>query len=96
MTSVLDVPRRTLGVPIRRVAGRLVVGVEADALEFSEVGSLIFTSANGRNRVVDIVHIVAAAYECETAEVYPDVVEFLGELTAGGIVEWSSAPAAAR
>jgi hypothetical protein len=66
----------------------LVVGVEADALEFDDVGTLILTAANGRNRIADIARIVAQTYECEPAEVQPDIAEFLDELAAGGIVEW--------
>jgi hypothetical protein len=83
-----EVPRRALGIPIRRVGGKLMVRIEDDAMEFDDVGTLIFASTDGRNRVTDIVRIVATAYECEPAEVYSDVVEFLDELTAGGIVEW--------
>ncbi|BCY09813.1 PqqD family protein [Actinoplanes sp. L3-i22] len=88
MTAVRDIPRRALGVPFRRVAGKLIVGVEADALEFDDVGTLIITSANGRNRVADIARIVAEAYECEPTDVQPDIAEFLAELSDGGIVEW--------
>ena len=88
MSTGVDVPRRTLGVRVRRVAGTLVVGLEAEALELDDVAQLIYESADGRNRVADIVDIVAASYAAEPAEVSADVREFLDELTDRGVVEW--------
>lgn len=88
MSTGVRVPRRRLGVRVRRVSGSLVVGLEAEALELTDVAKLIYESADGRNRVADIVDIVAATYEAEPAEVSADVDEFLDELTDRGVVEW--------
>jgi len=86
------VPRRTLGVRVRRVDGNLVVGLESEALELTDAAKLIYESANGRNRVDDIVGIVADTYEAEPTEVSDDVHEFLDELTDRGVVEWVPLP----
>ncbi|OLF19622.1 PqqD family protein [Actinophytocola xanthii] len=83
------VPRRVLGVRVRRVSGDLVIGIDTDALELTDVARLIYESADGRNRVADIVDIVAAAYDADPAEVSVDVREFLDDLAGRGVVEWA-------
>ncbi|MBJ7901752.1 PqqD family protein [Streptomyces sp. DSM 110735] len=88
MSTSLRVPRRALGVRVRRVAGDLVIGIDADALELTDVAKLIYESADGLNRVADIVGIVAAAYDADPAEVSADVSEFLDDLVGRGVVEW--------
>ena len=88
MSTDLRVPRRALGVRVRRVSGDLVIGIDADALELTDVGKLIYESADGRNRVADIVAIVVARYDADPAEVSADVREFLDDLAGRGVVEW--------
>lgn len=88
MTTGLRVPRRVLGVRVRRVSGDLVIGIDADALELTDVAKLIYESADGCNRVADIVDIVVAAYDADPAEVSADVSEFLDGLAGRGVVEW--------
>lgn len=88
MSTGLRVPRRALGVRVRRVSGDLVVGIDADALELTDVAKLIYESADGRNRVADIVAIVVAAYDADPEEVSADVSEFLDDLAGRGLVEW--------
>jgi hypothetical protein len=88
MTTGLRVPRRALGIKVRRVAGDLVLGIDADGMQLADVAKLIYESADGRNSVTDIAGIVAAEYGAEPAEVSGDVSEFLDELAARGVVEW--------
>jgi hypothetical protein len=88
MSTAVRVPRRALGVRVRRVSGDLLLGVDEDSLELTDVAKLIYESADGRNRVADITGIVAAAYDAEPAEVSADVSEFLDVLVDRGVVEW--------
>ena len=88
MSAGLRVPRRALGIRIRRVHGDLVLGVDDDAVELTDVAKLIYESADGQNRVDDIAGIVAAAYDADLAEVTADVSEFLDDLANRGVVEW--------
>ncbi|WP_439657506.1 PqqD family peptide modification chaperone [Lentzea sp. HUAS TT2] len=89
MSAGLRVPRRCLGVRVRRVSGDLVLGVDDDGLELADVAKLIYESADGRNRVADIADIVAAAYDADVTEVSDDVAEFLDVLVGRGVVEWA-------
>lgn len=88
MSTGLGVPRRALGVRVRRVSGDLLLGVDEDSLELTDVAKLIYESADGLNRVADIAGIVAAAYDADPAEVSEDVSEFLDVLVDRGVVEW--------
>lgn len=83
-----DVPRRALGTRIRLVNGEFMVGVEDHALHLAEPGSLIFSSLDGRRSLADVAALVAAEYDVEYQEALADVSNFLGDLTAEGIVEW--------
>lgn len=83
-----DVPRRRLGIRIRRIEGALVVGVEDRALQLSDSAELIFTSLDGRRTVADVAGLLAAEYGIEAEEALPDVVEFLTELHTKDIVSW--------
>jgi hypothetical protein len=83
-----DVPRRCLGIRIRRIEGTLVVGVEDRALELSDSAELIFTSLDGRRTVADVAGLLAAEYGIEAEEALVDVAEFLTDLRAMDIVSW--------
>lgn len=83
-----DVPRRRLGIRIRRIEGNLVVGVEDRALQLSDSAELIFTSLDGRRTVADVAGLLAAEYGIEAEEALPDVVEFVTELHTKDIVSW--------
>jgi hypothetical protein len=91
VSTARDVPRRALGVPVRRVAGELVLGVQDQALELSGTARVIYESVDGRRTVAEVAATVAAAYGAEADEVFADVAEFLDELAGQSVVEWSAA-----
>ncbi|MFF0745858.1 PqqD family protein [Streptomyces sp. NPDC004111] len=89
MSTARDVPRRTLGVPVRRVSGELVLGVQDEALELSGTARVIYESVDGRRTVAEVVDTVAAVFGAAAHEVFDDVAGFLDELAAQAVVEWS-------
>ncbi|WP_327749789.1 PqqD family protein [Streptomyces europaeiscabiei] len=86
------VPRRALGIRIRRVNGDFLIGEEDRALLLTDVARLIFASLDGRRSISDVAHLVANEYAVDEDEALQDVREFLDDLTDKGIVAWKDAP----
>ncbi|GLX47546.1 hypothetical protein Shyhy01_04960 [Streptomyces hygroscopicus subsp. hygroscopicus] len=84
----LDVPRRTLGIRIRRVADGLLLGYRDQAVLLSGAAELIYRLADGDRTVTDIAEGLAEEYGIDPAEALPDVVEFLMDQDDSGIFQW--------
>ncbi|MGW1167384.1 PqqD family protein [Streptomyces sp. NPDC002550] len=83
-----DVPRRTLGIRIRRVADGLLLGFRDQALLLSGPAELIYRLADGSRTVTAVAEAVATEYGIDQAEALVDVVEFLADQDDNGIFTW--------
>ncbi|MEW2619299.1 PqqD family protein [Streptomyces sp. NPDC048106] len=84
----LDVPRRTLGIRIRRVPDGLLLGYRDQAVLLSGPAELIYRLADGDRTVADIADGVAGEYGIDAAEALADVVEFLADQGGSGTLQW--------
>ncbi|MEU3420799.1 PqqD family protein [Streptomyces murinus] len=84
----LDVPRRTLGIRIRRVPDGLLLGYRDRAMLLEGPAELIYRLADGARMVTDIADGVAEEYGIDRAEALADVLEFLGDHDDSGIFQW--------
>src|SRR5580658_10797945 len=76
----------TLIVPVRGKVGDL-----ASIYSFNETGSLIWKLLDTPRTVGEVVGAVAEEYQVDTEKVRQDVLRFLGEMRAVGLIEISSA-----
>jgi Coenzyme PQQ synthesis protein D (PqqD) len=76
----------TLIVPVRGKVGDL-----ASIYSFNETGSLIWKLLDTPRTVGEVVGAVAEEYQVDTEQVRQDVLRFLGEMRAVGLIEISSA-----
>ncbi|WP_326615204.1 PqqD family protein (plasmid) [Streptomyces scopuliridis] len=83
-----SVPRRVLGIRIRRMKDDFLIGDEDRALLIEDVAAFIFASLDGRRSTLKVAQLVAQEYGVDEEQALADVVEFLGDLTDQGIVEW--------
>lgn len=83
------VPRRALGIRIRKVNGDFVIGHRNQALLLSDVAGFIFTALDGRRTVTDVARLVAREYAVAEGQALTDVREFLDDLADKEIVEWA-------
>ncbi|MFE1367205.1 PqqD family protein [Streptomyces anulatus] len=83
-----SVPRRVLGIRIRRVKDEFLVGDEDRALLIEDSAAFIFASLDGRTSTLQVARLVAQEYGVDEEQALADVVEFLGGLADQGIVEW--------
>ncbi|WP_406119528.1 PqqD family protein [Streptomyces sp. NBC_00989] len=81
-------PRRVLGIRIRRMKDDFLIGDEDRALLLEGIAAFIFASLDGRRSTLEVARLVAEEYGADEEQVLADVVEFLGELVDKGIVEW--------
>ncbi|MFG2378325.1 PqqD family protein [Streptomyces sp. NPDC048504] len=81
-------PRRVLGIRIRRMKDDFLIGDEDRALLLEGIAAFIFASLDGRRNTLEVARLVAEEYGADEEQVLADVVEFLGELVDKGIVEW--------
>lgn len=86
--SAQTVPRRSLGVRIRRVKGDFLIGDEDSALLLSGPAQLIYSSLDGRRSIADIARMIAEEYGVDEEEALADAREFLDDLAGKGLVEW--------
>ena len=84
----LDVPRRPLGIRIRRVPDGLLLGYRDQAMLLDGPAELIYRLADGARTVTDIADGVAEEYGIDRAEALADVMEFLGDHDDSGIFQW--------
>jgi hypothetical protein len=82
------VPRRALGIRIRRVNGDFLIGAEDKALLLTDVARLVFASLDGRRSIADVASVVAGEYGVDEEEALNDVREFLDDLTDKDVVVW--------
>ncbi|MEV1081983.1 PqqD family protein [Streptomyces sp. NPDC050211] len=82
------VPRRSLGVRVRRVKGDFLIGVEDKALLLSGPAQLIYSSLDGARTVSEVSQLIAEEYGVGEEEALGDVREFLDDLAGRGLVEW--------
>ncbi|MCP9213328.1 PqqD family protein [Streptomyces cucumeris] len=83
-----SVPRRVLGIRIRRMKDDFLVGDEARALLVEDSAAFIFASLDGRRSTLQVARLVAQEYGVDEEQALADVVEFLVGLADQGIVEW--------
>ncbi|KQY55338.1 hypothetical protein ASD11_17500 [Aeromicrobium sp. Root495] len=83
-----DVPRRVLGIKIRKVSGDLVIGVADQALHLTDSARLLFSTLDGRRTVTDVSQALVLEYGLDETEALEDTTSFLGDLGAQGIVAW--------
>jgi hypothetical protein len=74
----------TLIVPVRGKVGDL-----ASIYSFNETGSLVWKLLDTPRAVGEVVGAVAEQYQVDTEQVRQDVVRFLGEMRALGLIEIS-------
>jgi Coenzyme PQQ synthesis protein D (PqqD) len=74
----------TLIVPVRGKVGDL-----ASIYSFNETGSLVWKLLDAPRAVGEVVGAVAEQYQVDTEQVRQDVVRFLGEMRALGLIEIS-------
>src|SRR6202041_4195149 len=72
----------TLIVPVRGKVGDL-----ASIYSFNETGSLIWKLMDTPRTVGEVVGAVAEEYQVDTEKVRQDVLRFLGEMRAVGLIE---------
>lgn len=83
-----SVPRRVLGIRIRRMKDDFLIGDEDRALLVEDIAAFIFASLDGRRTTLDVARQVAQEYGVDEEQALADVAEFLGDLADQGIVEW--------
>ncbi|MEV6328824.1 PqqD family protein [Streptomyces sp. NPDC051909] len=84
----LDVPRRSLGIRIRRVEDGLMIGFRDQALLLSGPAELIYRSVDGRRTVAEVAAVIALEYGIDQAEAVTDVTEFVVDLADNGVFAW--------
>lgn len=83
-----SVPRRLLGIRIRRLKDDFLIGDEDRALLIEDSASFIFASLKGRRSTLQVARLLAQEYGVDEEHALADVVELLGNLGDRGIVEW--------
>jgi len=76
----------TLIVPVRGKVGDL-----ASIYSFNETGSLIWKVWDAPRTVAEVVNAVAEEYQVDTERVQADVLQFVNEMLAVGLIEISAA-----
>ena len=82
------VPRRTLGIRIRRVRGDFLLGDADRTMLLSGPAQFLFSSLDARRSVADVARLLAAEYGIDEEEALADTTDFLEDLVSRGIVEW--------
>ncbi|MGW5400108.1 PqqD family protein [Streptomyces sp. NPDC003952] len=83
-----SVPRRVLGIRIRRMKDDFLIGDEDRALLIEDIAAFIFASLDGHRSTTAVAQLVAQEYGVDEETALADVVEFLGDLADQGIIEW--------
>ncbi|MFF5488117.1 PqqD family protein [Streptomyces virginiae] len=83
-----SLPRRVLGVRIRRMKDDFLIGDEDRVLLIEDSAAFIFASLDGRRSTLDVARLLAQEYGVDEEQALADVVEFLSDLVEQGIVEW--------
>ncbi|KOG32601.1 PqqD family protein [Streptomyces resistomycificus] len=84
-----EVPRRVLGIRIRRSGQDVLLGFEDNALLLEGAGALIYRAVDGTRSVGVLARLLAHEYGIEEEEALADVSDFLADLTAQKIIEFS-------
>ncbi len=89
MTAVArsTVPRRRLGIRVRRISGELHVAVRDSTVILSEAGALLLVAIDGTRSVDDLAALLAAEYGIPQDEALADTGDFVAECREGGILE---------
>ncbi|MEU7601874.1 PqqD family protein [Streptomyces sp. NPDC040724] len=83
-----SVPRRVLGIRIRRIKDDFLIGDEDRAMLMEDIAAFIFVSVDGRRSTAQVARLVSREYGVDEETALTDVTEFLGDLTDQGIIEW--------
>lgn len=83
-----DVPRRVLGIRVRRSGEDLLLGFEDNALLLDGSAVLIYTAVDGTRSVGDVARVLVDEYGIDEEEALADVTEFLAGLTVKKVIEW--------
>lgn len=86
-----DVPRRVLGIRVRRSGEDVLLGYEDSALLLDGAAALVYTAADGTRSVADVARVLVDTYGIDPREALDDVTEFLADLTARKVIEWHTA-----
>jgi hypothetical protein len=83
-----SVPAADLAVRVRNLGDTLIVALSLEEpVELTDVAAFIWRLIDGSRPVKTIVARVAAAYGIDYATAAEDVVEFLGQLADGDLIE---------
>lgn len=80
------VPSRSLVVRVRNSGGLLLVCLDDDVFELSEVSGFIWKSMDGRRTLGQIGELVAERYGVDPATATADTVEVVADLAAARVV----------
>ncbi|MBK3643153.1 MULTISPECIES: PqqD family protein [Streptomyces] len=83
-----DVPRRVLGIRVRRSGEDLLLGWADQALRLDGSAALVYASVDGTRGVGDVARVLVEQYGIDEEEALADVTEFLADLTARNVIEW--------
>jgi hypothetical protein len=83
-----DVPRRVLGIRVRRSGEDVLLGFQDSALLLEGAAALVYTAADGARSVGEVARVLVDAYGIDEQEALADVTEFLADLTAQKVIEW--------
>ena len=92
MISADAVPRRRLGIRIRRFRGEILVSTGEESFELAGSGAFIFEAIDQRSTVGSIAARVARQYSLRDTDALADTESFLAELIDGGIIELARVP----
>ena len=81
------VPRRLLGIRIRRFRGKLLVAVADNVYELTDSAADIFTWIDGRATVGSLSARLSEAYDVSAEESSSDVTDFVNWLVDSGLAE---------
>lgn len=86
--SSLDsaVPRRRLGIWVRRRDGNLHAGFRESAVQLSESAALLFQAADGGRTVEQLASLLVDEYGIGHQEALQDTKEFLEDMERQGLM----------
>ncbi|WP_266389032.1 PqqD family protein [Streptomyces canus] len=83
-----DVPRRVLGIRVRRSGEDLLLGFADQALLLDGSAALVYANVDGTRSVGDVSRVLVDQYGIDEEEALADVTAFLADLSAKNVIEW--------
>lgn len=86
LTSIINNPRRSNSIRIKRLRGRLLLSTGKSQYELNSTGEIIWKLCDGEKTIEDIANIIAVQFNVPLEDAYNDCISVVTKMVSMGMI----------